>query len=59
MRMLTHLQKQNEGACGEEIAPTFELATAMIGALAREFSIPQNCIFIKITMSRFKDGTIH
>jgi hypothetical protein len=57
--MLTHLQKKDEGAWGEEIAPTFELAIAMIGALASEFSIPQNCILIKIIMNRVKDGTMH
>jgi hypothetical protein len=59
VRMLNHLQKKNHGAWGEEIAPTFELATAMIDGLARQFSIPQNCIFIKIIMTRFKDGTMH
>jgi hypothetical protein len=59
VRMLNHLKSKKEGAWGEEIAPTFELATAMIGALASEFSIPEDCIFIKIIMSRFKDGTMH
>ena len=59
VRMLNHLQKKNQGVWGEEIAPTFELATAMIDELARQFSIPQNCIFIKIIMTRFKDGTMH
>jgi hypothetical protein len=58
VRMLNPLKK-NDAAWGEEIATTFELATAMIGALASEFSIPENCIFIKIVMSRFKDGTMH
>ena len=43
VRMLNHLQKKNQGAAwGEEIAATFELASAMIGGLAREFSIPEN-----------------
>ena len=59
VRMLNHLKSKKEGAWGEEIAPTFELATAMIDGLARQFSIPQNCIFIKIIMTRFKDGTMH
>lgn len=58
VRMLNHLQK-DERAWGEEIAATFELASAMTGALASEFSISQNCISIKIAMSRFKDGTMH
>jgi hypothetical protein len=60
VRMLNHLQKKNQGAAwGEEIAATFELASAMIGGLAREFSIPENCISIKIVMNRFNDGTMH
>jgi hypothetical protein len=59
VRMLNHLQKKNQGAWGEEIAPTFELASAMIGGLARQFSILGNCISIKIIMKRFKDGTMH
>jgi hypothetical protein len=59
VRMLNHLQKKNQAAWGEETARTFELASAMIGGLAREFSIPGNCIFIKIIMNRFKDGTVH
>jgi hypothetical protein len=58
VRMLNHLKK-DESAWGEEIAATFDLASVMIGALASEFSIPQNCISIKIVMNRFKDGTIH
>ena len=58
VRMLNHLKK-DESAWGEEIAATFDLASVMIGALASEFSIPQNCISIKIVMSRFKDGTMH
>jgi hypothetical protein len=58
VRMLNDLKK-DEDAWGEEIAATFELASIMIGALANEFSISQNCISIKIVMSRFKDGTMH
>jgi hypothetical protein len=56
--MLNHLQT-GECVWGEEIAESFDLASVMIEALACEFSIPQNCISLKIVMSRFKDGTMH
>ena len=58
VRMANHL-KQEECAWGQEIAATFDMASVMIDALASEFSIPQNCISIKIVMQRFKDGTFH
>lgn len=58
VRLLNHL-KQEERAWGEEIAPTFEMASLMIECLANRFSIAQSCISIKIVMLRFKDGTIH
>jgi hypothetical protein len=58
IRMLNHLQ-QGEGAWGEEVASTFDLASMMIEAVACEFSIPTNCISLKIVMARFKDGTMH
>jgi hypothetical protein len=58
VRMLNHL-RSGENAWGEEIAPTLELASTMIETLACEFSIPQNCISLKILMARLKDGTMH
>ena len=58
VRMLNHL-KQDERAYGEEIAATFEMASLMIDSLASQFSIPQNCISMKIVMRHFKDGTLH
>jgi hypothetical protein len=58
VRLLNHLN-QEESAWGEEIAETFDMASLMIGNLASEYSIPQNCISIKIVMRRFKDGTLH
>jgi hypothetical protein len=58
VRMLNHLDQQ-ENAWGEEIAATFDMASIMIGSLADRFSIPQQCISIKIVMRRFRDGTIH
>jgi len=58
VRMLNHL-KRGESAYGEEIAATFEMASLMVGSLASRFSIPQNCISMKIVMNHFKDGTLH
>ena len=58
VRLLNHMN-QDESAWGEEIAETFDMASLMIGTLAGEYSIPQNCISIKIVMRRFKDGTLH
>ena len=31
----------------------------MIGALAAQYSIPQQCISIDIGMENFRDGTLH
>jgi hypothetical protein len=58
VRMLNHL---NHDQCvwGEEIAATIDMASLMIGCLARQFSISESGISIKITMSNFKDGTLH
>ena len=58
VRLLNEIEK-DEGAWGEETAATFDQASAMIDALATEFSIPQTCISIKIVMNRFQDGTMH
>jgi hypothetical protein len=58
VRMLNHL-KQGQSCWGEEIAATFETASSMIETLANQFSIPQDCISIKLVMRRFKDGTLH
>jgi hypothetical protein len=58
VRMLNHLN-QGQSCWGEEIAQTFDEASLMIASLASNFSIPQNCVSIKIVMLRFKDGTIH
>ena len=49
----------SQGAWGEEIAPSIEIARSMIGGLAEQFSVPQKCISIDIGMSNFGDGTKH
>ena len=58
VRMVNHLNPK-QSCRGEEIAATFDEASLMIDSLARNFSIPQNGISIKIVMLHFKDGTIH
>ena len=56
--MLNHLN-QEQSAWGEEIAPTIDIASLMIGCLANQFKIAEGCISIKIIMSNFRDGTLH
>ena len=58
VQLLNHL-KQDESACGQKIAGSIDMATAMIDAVAKEFCISQNCIAINIVMDNFKDGTFH
>lgn len=58
VRMHNHL-KRAEGAWGEEIAPSIDMATVMIDVIAEEFGIEKNCISISIVMANFKDGTFH
>jgi len=58
IRLLNHL-KTKERAFGEEIAATFELASFMVGLLAEEFSIPQNCISMKVSMKSYRDSVFH
>jgi hypothetical protein len=58
VRLLNHL-KQDESAWRQEIAGSIDMASSMIGSVAREFCISQNCISISIVMDNFKDGTFH
>jgi hypothetical protein len=58
VRMLNHLN-QEQFAWGEEIAPTIDAASVMIGCLADQFKIADGCVSIKIIMRNFKDGTLH
>jgi hypothetical protein len=58
VRLQNH-RKESEVAWGQEIAPTIEMASSMIGALAEEFSIPQKRLSIHIDMENFRDGTLH
>ena len=58
VRMLNHL-KTEERAFAEEVAATFDMASSMIGSLASEFSIPPDCISMKIVMRNYRDGVFH
>jgi hypothetical protein len=51
--------KDNDRAYGVETAASIEMASGMIGQLARQFSIPQGSISINIVMNNVKDGTRH
>ena len=56
--MHNHL-KESDKAYGVETATSIEMASSMIGQLARQFSIPEASISINIAMSNYKDGTLH
>jgi hypothetical protein len=58
VRMINHL-KTEQRAFGEEVAATFEMASSMVGMLAAEFSIPQDCISMKIVMRNYREGVFH
>ena len=58
VRLSSHVQPHKD-AWGEEIADTFETASALITALADRFSIPQAGIKIEIRMQTITDGTLH
>ena len=58
IRLENHL-KQEEAAWGEEIADLSEVASLMIGSLAKEFSIPRECVSIEIRMEDYRSGTQH
>jgi hypothetical protein len=56
---LTNHAEFERSAWGEEIADSLETASAMIAALAEEFSIPQGRISIQIRTQKVTDGTRH
>jgi hypothetical protein len=58
VRIFNHL-KTKDCVWGQEIAATFDMASLMVGSLASQFSIPENCVSIKIVMQRYRDGTVH
>ena len=58
VRLLNHL-KQGEGAWGEEIATSIDVASSMIDSIAKNCGVSQNCISVSIVMNKFKDVTFH
>ena len=51
--------KPENGAWGEEVADSFEAASAMLDDLAAAYSIPQTHITISVRMENAKEGTRH
>jgi len=58
VRLFDH-RKQSEGAWGEEITTSIDLASRMIDEIAQKYSILQQHISVNIVMKNFKDGTFH
>jgi hypothetical protein len=56
---LSHETKPGNRAWGEERADSFEAASAMLGDLAANFSIPQTHIEISLRLENARDGTRH
>jgi len=56
---LYHQSKPENGAWGEEVADSFEIASAMLGDLAAAYSIPQTHITISVRMENAREGTRH
>ena len=56
--LLNH-RKKREGAWGEEVTTSIDMASAMIDSIAEQFRISEKCFSVTIVMDRFKDGTFH
>jgi hypothetical protein len=56
---LSHEAEPENRAWGEEIADSFETASAMLGDLAAGYGIPQTHIEIVLRMENARDGTRH
>ena len=56
---LYHQAKPENRAWGEEVADSFETASAMLGDLAAAYSIPQTHITISVRMENAREGTRH
>jgi hypothetical protein len=58
VRLTSHFRPQ-QVAWGEEIADTFETASAWIVALAEQYAIPEAGITIKVRMQELVESTRH
>jgi protein-disulfide isomerase len=56
---LYHEAKPENRAWGEEVADSFEAASAILGDLASALSIPQTNIKISVRMENVREGTRH
>jgi hypothetical protein len=56
---LSHETKPENRVWGEEVADSFETASAMLGDLAAAYSIPQSNIEITLRLENARDGTRH
>jgi hypothetical protein len=56
---LSHEAEPENRAWGEEVADSFEIASAMLGDLAAAYSIPQAHIEITLRLENSRDGTRH
>ena len=56
---LSHEAEPQNRAWGEEVADSFEAASAMLGDLAAVYSIPQAHIEITLRLENSRDGTRH
>jgi hypothetical protein len=56
---LSHEEEPETRAWGEEIADSFEAASAMLGDLAAAYSIPQAHIEITLRLENSRAGTRH
>jgi hypothetical protein len=56
---LSHETEPENSAWGEEIADSFETASAMLGDLAAAYSIPQTHVEIILRLENSRDGTRH
>jgi len=58
VRLYNEAKPENR-ARGEEVADSFEAASAMLGDLAAALSIPQTHIKISVRMENVREGTRH
>lgn len=58
VKLYDHRKPEN-AVWGEEVADSVETASTLVGALAAEFSIPQERIRIEIRLNNMVGGTRH
>ena len=56
---LENPRNDNDRAGGEERAPSFEEASALISGVAKRFRISESNVSLSIQMENYRDGTLH